>query len=113
MVFNFLLNRLNTYPFNRTDKNNELQIINQTARENEYPTNTNFKIKNKNKIKAEKSNLELPSRKPEDKKWVVFTYTGKKTRYITKLFKNTSVKPAFKTANTLKKTLILQAIYYR
>jgi hypothetical protein len=68
MVFNFLLNRLNTYPLSRTEKNNELQIINQIARENEYPTNTIFKIKNKNKINAEKSNLDLPSRKPEAKK---------------------------------------------
>jgi hypothetical protein len=97
----------------RTDKNNELQRINPIARENEYPTNTIFKFKNKNKIKAEKSNLELPSGKPEDKRWVVLTYTGKETRYITKLFKNTSVKPAFKTAKTLKKTPIFQAIYYR
>jgi hypothetical protein len=28
MAFNFLLNRLNTYPLNRLDKNNELKIIN-------------------------------------------------------------------------------------
>jgi hypothetical protein len=106
--FNFLLNRLNTYPLSRTDKNSELQIINQIARENEYyPTNTTLKIKNKSKINAEKSKLKLPLRKPEDKKWVVFTHTGKETRYITKLFKNTSVKPTFKTANTLKKNTYL------
>jgi hypothetical protein len=39
------------------------------------------------------------------KKWTVFTYTGKETKFITKLFKNTSIKPAFKTTNTLKKHL--------
>jgi hypothetical protein len=30
---------------------------------------------------------------------------GKETRHITKLLKNTNVKPAFKTTNTLKKHL--------
>jgi hypothetical protein len=30
---------------------------------------------------------------------------GKETRHKTKLFKNTRVKPAFKTTNTLKKHL--------
>jgi hypothetical protein len=33
---------------------------------------------------------------------------GKETRHITKLFKNTNVKPAFKTTNTLKKHLFLK-----
>jgi hypothetical protein len=45
MAFNFLLYRLNTYPLNNSDMNNELQIINQMARENEYyPTNSTFKF---------------------------------------------------------------------
>jgi hypothetical protein len=42
---------------------------------------------------------------PENKKWAVFTYVGKETRYITKLFKNTSIKTVFKTTNNLKKHL--------
>jgi hypothetical protein len=41
-----------------------------------------------------------------NKRWAVFTYIGKETKHITKLFKNTSVKPAFRTANTLKKHLL-------
>jgi hypothetical protein len=39
-----------------------------------------------------------------DKKWVT-TYTGKETRHITKLFKDTEVKIAFRTNNTIKRIL--------
>jgi hypothetical protein len=39
-------------------------------------------------------------------RWAVFTYIGKETRHITKLFKNTNVKPSFRTTNTLKKHLL-------
>jgi hypothetical protein len=42
---------------------------------------------------------------PENNKWAAFTYVGKETRYITKLFKNTSIKTVFKTTNNLKKRL--------
>jgi hypothetical protein len=40
---------------------------------------------------------------PEDQKlkWAKFTYTGKKTRIITKLFRHTQVKVAFTTNNNL------------
>jgi hypothetical protein len=34
---------------------------------------------------------------------VTVTYTGKETRHITKLFKNTIVKTAYRTRNTIKK----------
>jgi hypothetical protein len=37
--------------------------------------------------------------------WVKFTYIGKETKAITKAFKNTNVKAAFTTNNTLRKLL--------
>jgi hypothetical protein len=40
-----------------------------------------------------------------EKKWVTFTYTGKETMYITKLFKTTIVKIAYRTRNTIKRHL--------
>jgi hypothetical protein len=39
------------------------------------------------------------------KKWAIFTYVGKETRYITKLFKTHNIKIAFQTKNTLEKHL--------
>jgi hypothetical protein len=41
----------------------------------------------------------------QEKKWVMFTNVGKETRHITKLFKNTTVKTAFRTNNTIKRIL--------
>jgi hypothetical protein len=40
-----------------------------------------------------------------NKKWTTFTYTGKETRYITKLFKETEINIAFKTNNTIKRII--------
>jgi hypothetical protein len=42
----------------------------------------------------------------EKKRWAKFTYIGKETRLITKLFKNTNVKVIFTTNNTIEKRLM-------
>jgi hypothetical protein len=48
MAFNFLYNRLSTYPLNETNKNLEAKIIKQIAYENSYfSNNTNLKKYNK------------------------------------------------------------------
>jgi hypothetical protein len=41
----------------------------------------------------------------QEKKWVTFTYIGKESRHITKLFKNTVVKTTLRTNNTIKRIL--------
>jgi hypothetical protein len=90
------------YPLNNLDKNNELQIINQIAKENEYqPTSMALKFNANKKPNTPHATQDIP----KNKKWAVFTYVGKETRYITKLFKNTSIKTAFKITNILKKHL--------
>ena len=38
-------------------------------------------------------------------RWAKFTYCGKETRMITKLFKNTNVKVTYRTKNNLEKLL--------
>jgi hypothetical protein len=38
-------------------------------------------------------------------KWARFTYVGKETKYITKLFKNTTVRITYTTHNTIHKLL--------
>ena len=43
-----------------------------------------------------------------NQKWVKFTYIGRETRYITKLFKNTSLKVAYTTNSSLGKLLEMQ-----
>jgi len=60
----------------------------------------------KNKYDAfslKKSNKEKERKKKSDEKWAKFTYVGKVTEFITKLFKDTNVKIAFTTDNTIEK----------
>ena len=38
-------------------------------------------------------------------KWCTFTYIGRETSFITKIFKHTSLKIAYRTGNTLQKHL--------
>jgi hypothetical protein len=41
----------------------------------------------------------------DTKKWAKFTYVGKETRFITKLFKESTVRASFTTNNTITKIL--------
>lgn len=40
---------------------------------------------------------------------MTFTYTGKETKRITKMFKSTSVRISFKTSNTIERNLHIRA----
>ena len=44
----------------------------------------------------------------QNQRWVKFTYVGRESRYITKLFRNTSLKVAYTTNNNLGKLLEMQ-----
>ena len=44
---------------------------------------------------------DIQEQEQQHKKWGTFTYIGKQTTYITKLFKNKNVKIAFRTQNTI------------
>jgi len=46
----------------------------------------------------------------QKRRWAKFTYCGKGTRMVTKLFKNTNVKVTYKTKNNLGKLLKPQNI---
>lgn len=55
------------------------------------------------KLKTNK-NVEIKQAKPQPK-WAKFTYVGKQTKYILKVFKNSNLKIAYKTNNTTKRLL--------
>jgi hypothetical protein len=102
MAFNYLLNRANKYPLSKHNKELELKIIKQIAQENGY---TNSILRQKQHITqniTENSDVNILT---NNKKWTTFTYTGKQTRYITKLFKETEINIAFKTNNTIKRII--------
>jgi len=74
------------------------QATKQTARNNNYPINLLQKLKQR--IQGKLSHLTLPS-KSSDTKWATFTYTSPQIRKITNIFKQTNVKIAYKTNNTI------------
>ena len=79
----YYVNRIHTYSLDQAKRQKEMDIVKQIVKSNKYETLTVNKIRNKRE-KHERNNRK--------KKWAKFTHTGRETRYITKLFKNTDAK---------------------
>jgi coproporphyrinogen III oxidase-like Fe-S oxidoreductase len=73
-----MVNRMNTYKLKDDDKQNEQQIIEQIAVSNGFDMSVVKHINKPRQKRSDKNNKEL---------WAKFTYFGKETRAITKLFK--------------------------
>jgi hypothetical protein len=88
---NYLINRITSYPITKCN----IITIDFLLKINgyQYP-NTKKLIRHKQLSKQEDNNI-----KP--KKWAVFTYTGKDTRFITKLFKEFNINISYRTRNTI------------
>jgi hypothetical protein len=95
----YLTDRMNTYPISPNKKHREQQNINTILKNNKYPQYTHTKNNNNNN---RNTNTERTTQKT---KWATFTYIGKETRTITRLFINTNIKIAYKTNNTIQKYL--------
>jgi hypothetical protein len=93
-----LINRMNTYPISQNNKIQEAHTINTILANNNYPTLTHPHNKKKQKQTQQTTHQ-------EKKKWTTFTYVGKETRAITKLFKNTHINIAYRTNNTIQRHL--------
>ena len=96
----YYINRINTYLLDHNKKQKEIDTVEQGLKNNSYETAILNKIHSKNHKKTKE--LEQENSK---KKWAKFTYTGKETRYIKKLFKNSNIKVAYTTNNKLGKLL--------
>jgi hypothetical protein len=85
---------MNSYHLNAEYKREERETIKHILIANKYDASivdTNPKIRNK--------------KENEGKIWTKFTYTGKETKSITKLFKNSIVKISYTTRNTIARLL--------
>jgi len=92
----YFTNRINTYDLDYTRKQIETNRVKQIVRNNKFDTSI------LNRFNIGKTKREKDSRQ---KRWAQFTYIGKETRQVTKLFKNTKVKVAYMTKNKLEKLL--------
>ena len=92
-----MINRMNTYRLNDHNKNIEYRTIEQIIINNDYETSVIQQLNNP-KHKANTNN-----RKDS---YAEFTYFGKETRAVTKLFKETQLRVAYKVNNTINKQLV-------
>jgi hypothetical protein len=95
-----LYNRKDTNPIPAEYKQEEAKIINTIMDNNGYTTQTLTRSKRK----------QTNTTPIETRNWAVFTYVGKETRTITKLFRNTNIHIAYKTRTTLQKHLQIKNI---
>ena len=90
-----MMNRMNKYQLSKSSKEQECNIIRQIMYNNTYNPSTLNISRTKCTGKQEK----------KDKKWAKSTYTGKETRLIAKLLKNSTIRISFTTYNTIGKIL--------
>jgi hypothetical protein len=90
---------MESYPLNATNKTNENKTIHQILRANKYYQNINLKKQ------VQRPNLNNQTNTQINKKRAIFTYTGSKTRAVTKIFQKAGIKIAFTTKHTICKLL--------
>jgi hypothetical protein len=99
----FLYNRLNSYQLHNEEYQQE-NIIHNILYNNCVPLQNHTHKRQQNYTKNQKSSKELHLHNPP-KKWCTFTYIGKETLLITKIFKQANLQIAYRTNNTLQKHL--------
>jgi hypothetical protein len=93
----FLMNRLNTYDLSNDNKRIEQHTIQCILKNHGYPTSL---------IKQDKKHHREENKTSQRKgPWAKFTYIGKQTKFITKLFKQMPIRVTYTTNNTIGKLL--------
>jgi hypothetical protein len=105
-AINYLINRMNTYPLTHTSKGQEQTIIEEILKKNEYQQS----IIHHKRINKTHENPPQGTQKiqKEKQKWATFTYSGPETITLTNLFRDTNLKIAYKTTNTIQHHLKLR-----
>jgi hypothetical protein len=91
----YLYNRMNNYQLPSDKLQKEDKLIQQILRNNGYDTPKRKITCNNYKHKPGITKMQ----------WSKFTYVGKETRAITKVFKNTKIRITYSTNNSLRKLL--------
>ena len=90
---------MNTYNLSTADMQKEKDTIQHILVNNKYDPSILEEIKNKKK--RQKHDIETI-------KWAKFTYIGRETKFITKIFKNSNIRNALSANNTIKSLHISQ-----
>jgi hypothetical protein len=82
----------------KEERNTQVNTIEYILQRNQYQINYSLKQKlNKD------STTHQHDQKQKQSKWATFTYFGKEIRKIANVLKDTDIKIAYKTANTIQK----------
>jgi hypothetical protein len=98
-AYRFSINRMLSFPLNEQQRHNEWNDIKQTAQNNNIPIHLLTKLRRN--IQKKLNQTHHPNTPTHDKKWATFTHSSPHVRKITNLFKNTNVRVAFKSNNTI------------
>ena len=103
-TINYFINRMNNYHLNTQRKEQEINTVKQILVNNNF---NNIKFNSMINKQHKNCNKTEPNNKPDHNKhkWVTFTYIGKETYTITKLFNKLPINIAYKTNNTIGKLL--------
>jgi transposase-like protein len=91
----YMVNRLNTYNLTNSNKIQEHGVIRQILHSNGYDPSVTTRHNKRKK----------PVLKQNENKWAKFTYIGKETKFITKLFRDSPIQISYTTNNTISKIL--------
>jgi hypothetical protein len=86
---------MSTYSISKENKYHELQHLNTVLQNNNYPPQTHLNTKRK-------GNKSITLNTTQKQKWATFTYIVKEIRITARLFRNTNIRIAYKTKNTLQ-----------
>jgi hypothetical protein len=92
-----MINRMQTYGLNHKNRKKEKNTIQYILHNNKFDVSLIDTLTHTHRRKEE--------RPIDNRKWAKFTYIGNETRYITKLFKESTVRSSFTTNNTITKIL--------
>jgi hypothetical protein len=95
----YVHNRLITYPISEQHRLQEEQVIAHILHQNNYPPISPSSLEHKSQYKI------TDTTKQTHHKWAILTYSGKETRFVTKILKKTGLHFAFTTRQNIGKLL--------
>jgi hypothetical protein len=108
-AFNYYINRMLTLPITKQQQTQEWNTIQTIAKKKEFPNPFIQRLKAKIENRKQKHSQTSSSTEQKEetmKKWVTFKYHSPLIRKVTNLFKQTELKIALRTTNTISQQLV-------
>jgi len=100
-AYRYLINRMTSLPLSAENRIAEWQNIRTIANNNKFPIHHITKLRTQIQRKTQMNT----ANNGNSNKWATFTYHSPKVRMITNLFKQTDIKIAIKSTNTLQQLI--------